>query len=223
MPPARRTWQTARVNATTNKAEPASLEYFTHAADFGSLLPWMTQDKRFEPSEQRASSTVEDAFHSDVPEDEHELTLAACHLSERLLRQFFDDSPISMAVFDPTGRLLHVNRAFGAMLEYAPEVLMKRNIDELVHPNDVPSLQKRRRMLLEEKCDVFEIEARFCTASRGEVWTRICGRREPRGDRPSHIFAHIVDFTELERMLESFRRDADEARWMSWDPDRYMD
>jgi PAS domain S-box-containing protein len=144
-------------------------------------------------------------------------------VSEHLLRQFFDDSPISVAVFDVDGSLVLFNHAFGAMLGYVPEELMKRKIDELLHPDDVPSLQERRRLLIEGRCAVLQMETRFKTADRREVWARICGRMQRTGgDRPAHIFAHIVDITELEHRLEAFQRDADEARWKSRDSDRYV-
>lgn len=198
-----------------------SPEYFSPAAVFGSLLPWMTQVGRFAMGELPAPSATKDANRSDA--QVHELTLAALRVSTRLLRQFFDESPVSVAVFDQAGQLLHVNRAFGTMLGYAAEDLTERNIDELLHPDDVPCVRQRRRMLVEGRCDRFQMETRFGTGCRRLIWTRMFGRLERDEDGgPPNIFAHLVDFTELNPLQEILRRDAEEARLNNWDPDRYM-
>jgi PAS domain S-box-containing protein len=198
-----------------------SLQNVSFAAVFGPLLPWMTLVGRVEMGAPRSPVATPQPPASAVPE--HALTLAALQLSERLLQQFFDESPISVAVFEPTGQLVHLNRAFGALLRYAPEDLLKHNIDELVHPADVPSVQERRRMLLDGKCEEFQVEARFGTANQHEVWTRMCGRLGRHvSDQPPHIFAHIIDLTELKHTVENFQRDAEESRWKNWDSDRYV-
>lgn len=199
------------------KEEHLSPEYFSAAAGFGSLLPWMTPVGRFA----MGNLPVPDARRADV--QGAELTLAALRVFERLLRQFFDDSPVSVAVFDQAGRLLRVNRAFGAMLGYATDDLIERNIDELVHPDDVPFVQERRRLLVEGKCDRFQLETRFGTGCRRQIWTRMFGRlaRDEDGGAPN-IFAHLVDFTELNPFQQILRRDAEEARLSNSDPDRYM-
>lgn len=198
-----------------------SLRYVSLAATFGSLLPWMTKGVPFEIRVLWAPAGAVEADPAEL--QRHELALAALHLSERLLRQFFDDAPISLVVLDPAGRLLHFNPAFGAMLGYPPEDLVERKIEELVHPEDVPPIQERRRRLLEGSCNAFELETRFATASRREVWTRMSGRLErAMGDHPPHIFSHIVELTELKRLQQNLTHEAEENRLKSCDPERYM-
>lgn len=198
-----------------------ALEYVSVSAGFGSLTPWMTQVGCFEFGESRALLATRAVAAAEVQGSA--AVLAALRVSERLLRQFFDDSPISVAVFDPAGQLLHVNRAFGALLGYALEELKDRNIDELVYPDDVPSMQERRRMLVDGRCDEFQLQTRFGSGCRREVCTRMSGRLERNaGDRIPRIFAHIVDVSELDRGRRDFRRETEEIRWKNWDPERYL-
>lgn len=217
------THYTFSVNPGESHGELMSLEleYVSLAAGFRSLLPWLTQGMSFAVHALEAPPATKEAAGSEL--QEREFARAALQVSERLLRQFFDDSPISLAVLDPAGRLLHFNRAFGVMLGYAAEDLRERNIEELVHPDDVPAIQERRRMLIEGRSDGFQLETRFATANRRELWTRMSGRieRAPAG-RPPHIFAHIVELTELRHAEENFRRAAADGRVKNWDPERYM-
>jgi PAS domain S-box-containing protein len=201
--------------------DPVSPDFVDLEADFGWLLPWMTLAGRFEIGELRATFGAKGVAPAELPGPE--LALAALHVSERLLRQFFDDSPISVVVFEPAGRLVHVNGAFCALVGCAAEDLVARNIEELIHPDDVASVQERRRLLLEGRFNRFQIAARFAPANRREVWTRMCGRLERYGgDRPPHIFAHIVESTALHDRPEDLRRAAEESQLKNWDPERYM-
>lgn len=213
IPPPRRARHILVMNAG-KREKRASVDSITASVAFGSLVPWMTRAGRTEISNLWVASSA-------VPA--RLFTRAALHASEQVLRQLFDNSPISVAVFEPAGRLLRFNRAFATMLGHAVADLSERCIDEFVHPDDVPPFQERRRMLMEGRCDEFALETRFGTGCHRQVWTRMHGRLErPEVERSPLIFAHIVDLTEFEQIVKNFRHDAEEACLKNWNPERYL-
>ncbi len=56
--------------------------------------------------------------------------------SEERLEQTFDASPIGMALADPHGRYIKVNRAFCAMLGWSEAELLATDFESITHPDD---------------------------------------------------------------------------------------
>lgn len=214
MPRRHLTWYLARVMSAAINQDFMSVKI---VANFGSLLPWLPREVRYEFGEPGPAPDRDAASNSELSDPS--LALAALHVSERLVRALFDESPISVAVFVPDGRLIRVNRAFGAMLGYDPTELTERNIEELMHPDDVAASREHRRQLAEGTRDAFEAEARFTPANRDEIWTRVSGRLHPSlNDQPPHIFVHLVEISTPQRVVEENQRMLENIILSSWGP-----
>jgi two-component system, cell cycle sensor histidine kinase and response regulator CckA len=70
----------------------------------------------------------------------HDAAGAWCHGQQQA---FFADAPVGIAVVDPLGRFIHVNRALGDLFETAAESMSGRGLLTLLNPEDRAAVAQR--------------------------------------------------------------------------------
>ena len=118
---------------------------------------------------------------------------AALDASEARFQHVFDSAPIGMALSGLDGRIWHANDVYAAMLGYAPDDLVGKEVDALTHPQDRDA----------DAVHLSELDAG--TVTRHEVAKRYLhadGRAVPvvvhaslvagSGSIPGYVMAHIV-------------------------------
>ncbi|MCC6695555.1 MAG: PAS domain S-box protein [Candidatus Hydrogenedentes bacterium] len=120
--------------------------------------------------------------------------------SEERFLGAFEHSAIGKALLSPGGNLFKVNHALSAVLGYSEAELVKRNIHELLHPQDVDGYLLPANALLEEPSAGFHMERRFLHRSGSIVWAMLSVSlvRNESG-APLYLIAEFEDITERKR------------------------
>jgi PAS domain S-box-containing protein len=125
---------------------------------------------------------------------------AALEESEERFRTAFANAPSGMAVVDPEGHLLQVNRALAEMVGRSQEELAGSRWESIIHPSERADDRQALTDLLEGKRTVYRGERR-CLHSDGRVLLfalSVSSMSEPSG-RPHQLIAQLEDVTERER------------------------
>jgi diguanylate cyclase (GGDEF)-like protein/PAS domain S-box-containing protein len=134
--------------------------------------------------------------------------------SEERFRRSFEDSAVGMALMtadDHVGdRLLEVNDALVAITGYPADELRGHGLPVIVHPDDLPSLDRDLEDLLTGDTPVLRREVRLTGASGGLLWASLTVSlvRDAAG-RPVHAVLQLQDVSERIRFEEELRHLAD--------------
>jgi two-component system, OmpR family, phosphate regulon sensor histidine kinase PhoR len=136
--------------------------------------------------------------------------------SADLWQLMLQHSPIGMAVVDPEGRLLLVNRALSEMLGYAEEELSRHGFQELTHPDDLDADLELFNRALAGEIDSYRMRKRYRHADGHVVWgdLSVALVRGPDGS-VRHFISQILDVTEQrenEERLESATAEVERER-----------
>jgi PAS domain S-box-containing protein len=121
-------------------------------------------------------------------------------------RLFFDDAPIGMAVRDPHGHILEVNRALCALLGYEQKELVGRALRTLTHPDDQAREDAAVATLNDGRNEAYEIEKRYVRRDGQTVHALVRGTaiRNGRGPALGSII-QVVDITARMRAEEALK------------------
>lgn len=112
----------------------------------------------------------------------------------------FDEAPIGMAIFSPDERLLHINRAFCALLGYSAEELVAGSFRSLTHPDDVPANAEYVRRALAGELSTFQLEKRYLRRDGSIVWVLLSASLvRDGGGAPRYFISHVQDITARKR------------------------
>ncbi len=117
--------------------------------------------------------------------------------STAVLREVFDQAPIAIALVDPGGRPVLVNRALCDMLGYTADELCRMHFTEFTHPEDVQADRKLFQELLRGRRGHCTLRKRYVRKD-GRVVTALVSVglvRDERG-RPRLIVGMAQDITE---------------------------
>jgi two-component system sensor histidine kinase/response regulator len=133
--------------------------------------------------------------------------------SEERFRNAFESAPFGMCLSGTDGRFLQVNSAFGEMLGYPEDELLRIGWGQLTHPDDLgPSLQMAKR-LLSGASRIQELEKRYLHRSGNVVWalTRVSLARHANG-APLYFVTHLHDIGERMRAAAAIRQSEEQYR-----------
>lgn len=132
-------------------------------------------------------------------------------IGEYLLRAL-DDSPIGTAIGRLDGRWIRVNRAFAAMLGYAPEELVGHSFAELTVADDVADDYEAQRQLAAGEIGSHQRVKRYVRRDGSIVHARlIAAVLRDGGGNPVCFIAQIEDVTERVR---AEREREESLRWV---------
>jgi len=125
----------------------------------------------------------------------------------------FEETSVPMAVVSDDGRLLRVNRAFGALVGADPDSLAGRPAEELTHPSDRDADREALRLLGAKECGSYTTEKRVLKDSGEPVWVQATVTRAAlEGDRAGHLIMVLDDLTERKRVEASLREQEERYR-----------
>lgn len=131
---------------------------------------------------------------------------ASLSKSESEYRALFELTAAGVAVAEPTGRLVRMNRRYCKILGYTEAELREKTVLELTHPDDRPlNLRHFERVLAGEAAD-FTFEKRYLHKQGHVVWVEagVSAVRDSQG-RLGHWVAIVHDITERKRVQETLR------------------
>lgn len=97
----------------------------------------------------------------------------ALRASERQFANAFEYAAIGMALVEPCGTFIRVNRALCTMLGYSEAEMLRLTNKELTHPEDLDAGYHLSQQLLAGEIASYERERRYLDASGRTVWTRL--------------------------------------------------
>jgi PAS domain S-box-containing protein len=126
--------------------------------------------------------------------------------SETQFRSLWEASSEPMFLTDPSGTIMKVNAAFGALLATDPSSLEGINVSGLFRPEDREAVREyyRARYASDEKEHVFERELHFAQGRRG-IFENSVTRVDVPG-QPTQMLCILRDVTEQRRNAEELAR-----------------
>jgi diguanylate cyclase (GGDEF)-like protein/PAS domain S-box-containing protein len=129
--------------------------------------------------------------------------------SEERFRLTFEFAPVGMALVEPGGGFIDVNRALCAFFDLPRDQLMARTWPELTHRDDLELDRPLAEAMVAGDRDHYELEKRFIRSDGATLWGRLSVSiaRSPEG-RPLHFVSQILDVTESRNAFARLRADA---------------
>ncbi len=147
---------------------------------------------------------------TDITERERaELALAE---SELRFRRSFEDAGVGMALLNPEGRYLQVNRALCEIAGYSEEELLEKNFREITHPEDLSKALDINSTMLRGEARSTSVEKRYVRKDGSVVWAdlTVSMLRDPSGE-PLYYISLVQDITGRKETEEALRES--EARY----------
>jgi diguanylate cyclase (GGDEF)-like protein/PAS domain S-box-containing protein len=127
---------------------------------------------------------------------EQERVSKALMESEEHFRNAFDHAA-GMALISPIGHWLQVNNSLCQMLGYTEDQLLKKNFQELTHPDDLPDDLVHIYRVLEGKTKIDQREKRYLHSSGQSIWVLQSASLVTDSNREAqHLILQIQDITE---------------------------
>ncbi len=89
---------------------------------------------------------------------------------EQLLQAVFENAPLGIAIADPEGRFVEINRAFLEMLGYAREEALRLSFTDITHPDDRVETRRLSDEVRSGKSSSYQQEKRCVTGAGGFIW-----------------------------------------------------
>ena len=130
--------------------------------------------------------------------------------AEERFRGAFDDAPIGMALIGLDGRFTRVNEAMCEITGYPRDRLEGRNVDSVVHPDDLGSERDALEAIRAGEQEIHKAERRYVHSSGHPVWVALQTKliRDPAA-KPLRFLTQAQDITDRKRHEEELRHLAD--------------
>lgn len=109
-------------------------------------------------------------------------------------------SAIGIALVGLDGKWLQVNRSLCLIVGYSEEELLRKNFQDITHPDDLEADLGNARRLLDGEIQDYQMEKRYLHKDGHIVWIRLSGSlvRDPAG-KPLYFIAQIEDIGERKK------------------------
>ena len=127
--------------------------------------------------------------------------------SEPIFTSTFIHAAIGMALVQPNGKLLRVNKSLCAFLGYDEDTLCAMNFQQLTYPDDLQSDLSQVQQLLRGKIQSFQMEKRYLHRNGHVVWAQLSVSlvRDEQGV-PRFFISQITDINEHKLAEQALRR-----------------
>ncbi len=93
--------------------------------------------------------------------------------SERRFTATFEQAAVGIALVDPDGRWLRVNRKLAQIIGYTPDELMSRTFRSVTHPDDVDQDMAQVKRMLAGEIESYTLEKRYVHKNGDLVWANL--------------------------------------------------
>jgi PAS domain S-box-containing protein len=131
----------------------------------------------------------------------------ALRASELRFRAVFERSPVGISLMDSrSGKYLHVNPKFCEIAGRSEEELLRSDVENITHPDDIAQGSDYRRQLAEEKLTSFEMDKRYVRPDGSVRWVRVLVvPMWGKGETHRLNMALVEDITEQKQADEALR------------------
>jgi PAS domain S-box-containing protein len=139
---------------------------------------------------------------------------------QKLFEDAFRSAAIGMAIVNPDGRFIRVNRAFCRIVGYSEAEMLAHSFQDITHPDDLDADLSSVRQMIRGEIETYEMEKRYLHKDGRIVWILLSVSRSPAEEgAPRRFFAQAQDITArkstetcLLEAIETKRRLYDELR-----------
>ncbi|MBE3065460.1 MAG: PAS domain S-box protein [Spirochaetes bacterium] len=132
--------------------------------------------------------------------------------SEEKYRELVENLNDVIFTVNTDGIITYISSPVRQLTGYPPDELGGRAFAEVIHPDDLPGLDRRFREILENRLEPWEF--RYRTKDGQIRWARTSSRPIPEGGRLVGIRGLFSDITERKRAEEQIRSQLEELqRW----------
>jgi diguanylate cyclase (GGDEF)-like protein/PAS domain S-box-containing protein len=118
--------------------------------------------------------------------------------AEERYRLTFEEAPIGVALVDPSGRFLRVNRALSEIVGYDADQLLDMSFQEITCTEDLQADVQLLHQLLDGDIERYQLDKRYVHAKGHLVWVQLNVSLVRDADGvPEHLVVHIEDITDL--------------------------
>lgn len=100
----------------------------------------------------------------------------AMRQSQERLQAIYDNAAVAIALTDPHGRFLEINRQGTAMFGYTTEEMCQFTILDLTHPDDRNQTRNHLSLLVAGKIDGYHLEKRYFRKDGSTFWAHLAVR-----------------------------------------------
>src|SRR4051812_17340524 len=140
-------------------------------------------------------------------------TEEALRASEVRFRGTFENAAVGIAHRDTTGRFLRVNEKFCAIVGYSREELLRKNIRDITHPDDLAATIDAFTALWQGESPTLGLEKRYVRKDSSLVWIDLFAslQRDAAG-KPAYDISIVNDISERKRLEEELRASEERQR-----------
>jgi PAS domain S-box-containing protein len=127
----------------------------------------------------------------------------ALRQSEERFGNAFRHSPLGMAFVSPEGRWLKANHALCEMLGYSEEELLELGIEDVTHPDDIPTDLEQLRRLVAREISSYNRMKRYRHKDGRHIWVSLAvSVVHDAGGLPAYFIGQMQDVTLQKEMQE---------------------
>lgn len=117
--------------------------------------------------------------------------------SEARFRGVFDQASVGIALLDPQGRWLKVNRTLCAITGYREEELLALDFQTITHPEDLGKDLEQAQKVIAGEIAGYQMEKRYLRKDGAVVWIMLhVGRIDATADHPAYFVSVVEDISE---------------------------
>ncbi|HVO73641.1 MAG TPA: PAS domain S-box protein [Ignavibacteriaceae bacterium] len=126
--------------------------------------------------------------------------------SLRLYEETFEQAAVGFSNLSFDGKYIKINKKFAEILGYTKEELIKKEIEEITHPDDLEEDLRNLELLIKGQIDSYIIEKRYIRKDGSIIWVSLSrtGIKLNRNEY-EYMFTTIEDITERKKLEEGLK------------------
>ena len=117
----------------------------------------------------------------------------------------FRQAAVGIALTDPQGRFIEVNRGVCNMFGYSAEELLHRSYRDCTHPDDRAVCDAQANRLISGAAEDFQMEKRYIRKNGSILWANVNCSAVREGGKMTGLLAVIMDITARKRLEEQIQ------------------
>jgi PAS domain S-box-containing protein len=127
----------------------------------------------------------------------------------RQYRATFENAGVGIAHLSPDSKWLRVNQTFARIVDYSPDELVSKSVQDITHPDDLDLSPRQLERLRSGKADSYEMEKRYVRKDGTPVWVHVTGNAVRRSDGSiDHFVAFVQDISAHKHAEQLLQRQA---------------
>jgi len=121
-----------------------------------------------------------------------DITIDNLSASEKFFNLNFQEASNGILLSDKSGRMILFNEALCEMLKYPMEELIKINLFDIIHQEDLPKSKYMRNMLINNRIEKFNLEQRLLAGDGTYIWVNMVSKLGG-GGQTDYIISYLED------------------------------